>query len=113
MSVDDDATLQYYIDKRYKGRSTNSLGNGKRGVEDSDVLTSQNYDSMSVVDLCRIEKKNNLPEIPLLEESIMIGEPSQNHFKCIIFDEIAKASQQSDQGLEFFDGVQCSLESYM
>jgi hypothetical protein len=82
MSVDDDATLQYYIDKRYKGRST-TPGNRKRGVEDSHVLTSQDYDSMSLVDLCIIEKKNNLPIIPL----------PQNHFKCIISDEIAKSSQ--------------------
>jgi hypothetical protein len=76
MSAKDDATLHYYIDKRYKGHSANSPGNSKRGVEYSDVLTSQDYDSMSLVDLCRIEKKNNLPEIPLLKEPVMIGEPS-------------------------------------
>jgi hypothetical protein len=59
--VEKGTTAEYYISRRV-GANTSV------GVEGSCILKSQDYETMSLVDLCRIEKKNPLPEIPLIEE---------------------------------------------
>jgi hypothetical protein len=45
---------------------------------------------MSLIDLCRIEKKNTLPEIPLLEEPVIFEEQSQDWLKCNISEMVSK-----------------------
>jgi hypothetical protein len=55
LSVDEGTTCQYY-------------------VQDNVFVNSQDFDNMSLIDLCRIEKKNTLPEIPLLEEPVIFEE---------------------------------------
>jgi hypothetical protein len=46
----------------------------KSGVQDNVILNSQDYDNMSLIDLCSIEKKNPIPEIPLIEEPAIFEE---------------------------------------
>jgi hypothetical protein len=59
LSVDEGTTCQYYV-------STSGPLKSKSGVQDNVFVNSQDFDNMSLIDLCRIEKKNTLPEIPLL-----------------------------------------------
>jgi hypothetical protein len=67
LSVDERTTCQYYV-------STSGPLKSKSGVQDNIFVNSQDFDNLSLIDLCRIEKKNTLPEIPLLEEPIIFEE---------------------------------------
>jgi hypothetical protein len=69
MSFDEGTTCQYYI-------STDGPLESKSGVQDNVFLNSQDYNNMSLIDLYMIEKKNPLPEIPLLEEPAIFEERS-------------------------------------
>jgi hypothetical protein len=81
--VEEETTVQYYV-------STRVVVNTSGGVEENYILKSQDYETMSLVDLCRTEKKNPLPEIPLIKEPAIFEQQTQNWYKCKIFDELGK-----------------------
>jgi hypothetical protein len=105
MPVDEGTTCQYYI-------NTSGPLNPKRGVQDNVILNNQDYDNMYVINLCMTEKKNPLPEIPLIEEPAIFEQQSQNWYKCMIFDMIMKENTQEEGGSDFGE-IQCSPGGYM
>jgi hypothetical protein len=67
---------------------------------------------MSLIDLCRIEKKNTLPEIPLLEEPVIFEEQSQGWLKCNKSEMVTKENTQEKGGLDFGE-IHCSPGGYI
>jgi hypothetical protein len=65
---------------------------------------------MSLVDMCRIEKKNPLPEIPLIKEPAIFDQEMQNWYKCMISGELAKEVTLDEPD---WDNVDCSPGGYM
>jgi hypothetical protein len=83
------------------------------GVQDNVFVNSQDFNNMSLIDLCRIEKKNTLPEIPLMEEPVIFEEQSQDWLKCNISEMVTKENRQEKGGLDDFGEIQCSPGGYM
>jgi hypothetical protein len=84
----------------------------KSGVQDNVFVNSQDFDNISLINLCRIEKKYPLPEIPLLEEPIIFEEQSQDWLKCNISEMVIKENTQEKGGLDFRE-IHCSPGGYM
>jgi hypothetical protein len=55
---------------------------------------------MSLIDLCRIEKKNPLPKIPLLEEPVIFEEQSQDSLKCNISEMVREHTGERRLGFQ-------------
>ncbi|KAM0888340.1 hypothetical protein ACQ4PT_028392 [Festuca glaucescens] len=65
-SDDSRTTAQYYLNTRSKRGSTSS--GDKRKKKDEDGLPTTTMEDASLPDLCRMEKRSKLPDIPPMEE---------------------------------------------